>query len=571
MARAAAVPAYINPETARAGELVEQVLSTQGQMHNQRGNFNTLWQSVSERVLPNYSDFTQEWAEGQRRTNKVFESTPVLANEHFCAAMESMLCPPSTLWHRLRTRDPRFWDDIEIQQWLDRVNNCLFRARYAPGSNFQSQVHESFAQLGAFGNGPFSIDDDVGYGLRYRSMHLAETFGIENASGIIDHVHREYQLTAEAAIDAERKGMFEKGSLPDAIRTAYDKNRTQRFTFIRAIWPDPDYREGSKFAKRFKAVQVAKEGRCLLKEGGYYTQPMLLPRYRVNAKETYGRGPGCDVLPDILMLNEMAKTNIRGRQRAAAPPIMLMDDGSLGSFDMRSDALNFSMLDNSGRPMAVPFQTGANFESTMEFMDQTRQLINRAFLVDIFSILEQPGREVTATEVLQRAQEKGQLLAPLIGRQQMEMFGPTIERELDVLDRAGQLPPPPDKLRKMGRIDIEVVYESEIQIAQRKTKALAISATLQQMAPLAEADPTAFKVLNIQRTARLIADSNGAPADILNTQEENDAQDDAQAQQQQLTNVAQIAGPASQAIKNIADAQRASGSPVPGNIPGIPG
>ncbi|HEX3125211.1 MAG TPA: portal protein, partial [Rhodanobacteraceae bacterium] len=77
---------------------VEEIIELQQQMWNVRGNFNTMWQAVSERVLPNYSDFIMQWAEGQRRTNKVFDSTAPLALEHFCAAMESMLCPASTRW-----------------------------------------------------------------------------------------------------------------------------------------------------------------------------------------------------------------------------------------------------------------------------------------------------------------------------------------------------------------------------------------------------------------------------------------------------------------------------------------
>ena len=78
---------------------------------------------------------------------------------------------------------------------------------------------------------------------------------------------------------------------------------------------------------------------------------------------------------------------------------------------------------------------------------------------------------MTATEVLQRAQEKGYLLAPIIdSRIQSELFGPMITREIDILDRAGQLPPMPDKLKKMGGLEYDVVYESQIQVAQKQSK-----------------------------------------------------------------------------------------------------
>ena len=181
-----------------------------------------------------------------------------------------MLCPASTRWMRLRPADPSLQNDLQIMQYMDACTDVLFRARYAPSANFQSQIHESFAQTGAFGNGPMLVDDVPGYGLRYRAMHLAETFGMENAAGVIDRVHRQYQLTARAAIDAENRGIFDKGSLPDCIRKCIDP--TQKFTFIHAIYPNEDYNARNKLDKAFTSLQVCKEERCLLKERGYTTQ-----------------------------------------------------------------------------------------------------------------------------------------------------------------------------------------------------------------------------------------------------------------------------------------------------------
>lgn len=559
MAKARAKP-YLTTDSR-----VEDAIALQSQMYSARGNFNTMWQAVSERVLPNYSDFIMQWAEGQRRTNKVFDSTAPLALEHFCSAMESMLCPQSTRYQRLRPVDPRLQRDLEIMQYMDMMTDVLFRARYAPTANFQSQIHESFAQTGAFGNGPLLVDDVPGFGLRYRAMHLAETFGMENSAGVIDRVHREYQLTAKAAVDAETRGIFDPGSLPEGIRDCNDP--TQKFTFLHCIYPDPDYNAKSRLGKAFKSLQICKEERCLLKERGYTTQPILFPRYRVSPKETYGRGPGCDVLPEILMLNEAAKLYIRQAQRAIAPPILLADDGSLQAFDVRSNAFNYGMLSPDGKPLAVPFMTGGNFEVGQDFLKRVGDIVNRAFLVDIFSILtdRQPG--VTATETLQRAQEKGQLLAPMIGRQQSELFGPLTTREVDILFRSNQFPPPPKKIRDLGALEWEVVYESEIQVTQRKTKALSIAATIQQVDPLMQIDPSVAQVFNSKRMANIIGDANGAPAAIFNTPEEMQAKEEAAIQQQQLTNMAQLAGPASQAIKNLSDAQRAGGSTVPGNLP----
>lgn len=547
-------------------ERAERIVSTQEKLYSDRANFNSLWQSVSERVLPNYSDFITTWTPGQRRTNRVFESTATLALEHFCAALESMLCPASSRWHGLRPADPELQGDIATQQYCDQVTDVLFRLRYAPSANFQAQVHESFAQIGAFGNGPMMVDDMVGFGLRYRALHLAETFGIENSAGVIDHIQRCYKLTARAAIDAVKRGLFD--SLPEEIIKAAEQNPTKQYEFIHAVYPNDEFdpRKKDSRSMHYASCIVLKEKRLLVKESGYNTQPMMFPRYRVAPKETYGRGPGVDVLPDILMLQEMEKTDIRQLQRAAEPPILLADDGALSNFDLRGNALNYNMVGPDGKPLAIPFQTGSALQVLAERLDQKRKLIERAFLVDIFSILTEPQPGVTATEILQRAQEKGELLAPVVGRIQSEFFGPCITREIDIAHRAGLLPPPPQKLQKRGGFEFEVVYDSAIQVSQRRTKAAAVTAVLQQAAPLFEMDPKYAKRINGDRTLQILVDANGAPAGMLNTDDEQNASDQAAAQQQQLTNIAQIAGPASDALKNIAQAQKAGSSATPGNI-----
>ena len=544
-----------------------EICRLQEKLKSDRGNWETTWQSVAERVLPNYSDFTTEWAPGQRRTNRIFDSTAPIALEHGCAALESMACPGNSIWHRLRPRDPSLRNDISIAQYCDQVNDCLFRARYAPAANFQGQAGEAMKQIMAFGNGPVLVDDVVGYGLRYRTLHLSETFGIENSAGIIDHIHWVREWTASACVDALNRGMFD--SLPKEISEAADSTPTRKFKFIQAIYPNKDRDPKAKDAKgmAFESVIVSCDFKVIVKQGGYRTQPILFPRYSVAPKETYGRGPGINVLPDILMLNEMRKIQIRQGQRIIEPPLVAADDSVQAAFSMRGNSINYGWLNpQTGKPMIAPLEVGGNYEVSKDMLEEARQIVRTAFLNGVFSILDQHP-EMTATEVLERAQEQGYLVSPIVGRIQTEWFGPQIERELDILDRAGQLPPPPDKLKKMGGIEFDVVYESAIQINQRKSKALAIASVLQQAAPLIETDKTGkvLSAINPLRTLRCIVDSNGAPADMLSTDDEMAAQDQAAADQNQLQAIATTAGPASEAIKNLAQAKQAGMSVTPGS------
>jgi hypothetical protein len=84
----------------------------------------------------------------------------------------------------------------------------------------------------------------------------------------------------------------------------------------------------------------------------------------------------------------------------------------------------------------VPFKTGANVPLGLELMALEKQDIEDAFLVTVFKVLAE-NPQMTATQVLEIAQQKGVLLAPTMGRQHSEDLGPLIERELDIASKAG--------------------------------------------------------------------------------------------------------------------------------------
>ena len=144
----------------------------------------------------------------------------------------------------------------------------------------------TLSQLMAFGTGAILIDDVVGYGLRYRALHLAQTFGIENSAGVIDHIHWKREWTASACVDAYNRGMFD--TLPAEIKEKAASKPMQKYTFIQAIRPN---QEVDKRAKDYRGMSFVSTIVCtdlkeIVKRGGYRTQPILMPRYNVALKET---------------------------------------------------------------------------------------------------------------------------------------------------------------------------------------------------------------------------------------------------------------------------------------------
>lgn len=542
--------------------LATDIIREHEQMVSQRGIWEQHWREIAERVLPRNNWFqATDKVEGEKRTEKVFDATAGLALDRFAAAMESMLTPRTQRWHRLKVRNPDLKDNDEIQEYLDEVTNILFQVRYSPKANFASQAHENYISLGAFGTGALLIEDIMGYGIRYKSIHLSEIYFCENHAGVIDKVHRKFEMTARQA--AQKFGIER---IPEKIRTALEKNPEQKFEFIHCVKPNEDFKAGrmNYEGMPFASYYLSLEGNQMLSRGGFKTFPYAISRYVTGPKEVYGRSPAMTVLPDIKMINEMSKTVIRAAHKIVDPPLLLQEDGVLQAFNARPGALNYGGVDDQGRQTVVPLQTGARVDIGMEMMEQRRRVINDAFLITLFQILvEAPN--MTATEAMLRAQEKGALLAPTMGRQQSEMLGPLIERELDILARAGVLPPMPEALMQVDG-EIEIEYVSPLNRAQRAEEGVAIMRTLEAVVPLAQIDPGVMDIFRPDEIARELAEINGVPAKILRSKEEVAMIKEEQAQAAEAQQLLAAAPVAASTAKTLAETQALAGN-VPAALP----
>ena len=456
----------------------------QEQMESARGVWEGHWREVAELVRPNQNFFQQaQRPQGDKRTQKIFDDTAQLALPKFAAATISMAFPATQQYHKLTCPDTELGKNPAVKRWFEEVNDILFKVRYGPHANFQAQSGEVVLDVGAFGSGVLFIDDVLGIGIRYKSYPLAETYFEEDPHGRINRLHRKFEFTA-----AQATTMFDKAKLSPGILRAVETAPMSKFWFLHVVKPNDSY-DGKQWAhpvngKRFYSCYIEMGTRTTVDEGGYRTFPFAVPRFETSPREVYGRGPAMKVLPTIKSLNEMKKTILRAGQMVVAPPIMLTDDASLQAFDVRSNALNRGYVDANGRALAIPFRSDAKLDIGMDLMDAERQAINDAFFVTLFRILvDEPA--ITATEAMLRAQEKGQLLAPTMGRMQAELLGPMVERELDILAMNGALPPMPPELIKAGG-EYKIEYQSPLNQAQKAGVGVAILNTLQAIVPLAQ-------------------------------------------------------------------------------------
>lgn len=536
---------------------VEQILHRFNDVSGLRGNWETHWEEIAERVLPRQTGFLGERTDGEKKTQKVFDSRPMVALDRFASVMDSMLTPRQSKWHNLKTNNPNLNKMFEVQDWFYRVNQILYDMRYSAKANFAGQNHERWTSVGAFGTGSLFIDFDPKTGLRYRCINLKDTYFLENHQGMIDTVFRKFDFTARQA--AQQWG---EKNLPEKIQKALENpnDSNKKFPFLHVTMPreDVDRTRSDAKGKPWASYYLSIDCKQMISEGGYNSFPYSISRYVTAPDEVYGRSPAMSALPDIKMLNEMAKTDIRSAHKLIDPPILLHDDGILGNggmkVNMRPGGLNMGGVNRDGRALMQPFNTGARVDIAEQKMEQRRQSIDDAFLVTLFQILVETPR-MTATEALIRAQEKGMLLTPTMGRQQSEAIGPLIEREIDLLMFHKILPPVPEVLMEAGG-EYEIVYDSPMSRMQRAEELVGVQRTMELLTPFAQINPDVFDVFDPDKLAALTAEVSGVPTPVLRNPEDiariRQQRAEAAQQQQMMESVQPMAG----AMKDVAQANQ---------------
>ena len=489
-----------------------QLFQQQSQLESDRSVLDSHYREIAERVLPRQDTFQRSnQVEGEKRTDKIFDSTAPLALDRAASAIDSLITPSTQTYHKLSPEDDRLEDDLEVKTYLDAVVRQLFRMRYRPIANFASQAHECYVSLMAFGTLGMFTDDLIGIGSRYKSIAMSELYIAENHAGVVDMVHRKFTLSARAAV------MKWGDKVPEKIAKCAEREPFYKFDFLHCVKPNDNVQNGKRDYRgmAWSSYYASYEGQSIVDVGGYRTMPYAVSRHVTAPREVYGRSPAMLVLADIKMLNEMEKTTIRAAHKIVDPPLLLYGDGILSSFNARPNALNYGGVDEQGRQLVHPMKTGSNLPIVFEMTDQKRKMINDAFYVTLFQILVQ-NPQMTATEALIRAQEKGQLLAPTVGRQQSEFLGTVVERELDILAMSGALPPMPEKLRKVGG-GVKVIYTSPLTRLRRAEDGVAIMRTLEfaERVAAAKQSTEVFDHFDTDTAIREVADIHGIPAKIL--------------------------------------------------------
>lgn len=502
-------------------KLVQTSLDRLGKLKQIRSPWEHLWQDCTDYVNPRRGDFNTTRSQGDRtRYDKVYDSTAPLANEQLAAGLHGYLTAPSETWFNLTTETGQ--PDDSLKAWLQEAVQIMFNEVFhAPDSNFGSMVHELYLDLGAYGTGVMYVEDKPGKQVIFKTFHLAECYVAENSEGVVDTLYRQYKHTGRQLLQ------LYKDQLPEKFIENVYKDPHKEFTCVHAVEPRDTFNPDSKLSKNmpFMSAYILEEEKLILNLGGFNEFPYMVPRWTKTAGEVYGRSPAMTCLPDIKMVNEMSKTVIKAAQKATDPPLLVPDDGFMLPLRTIPGGLNYY---RSGTQDTVkPLVEGVRPDIGLEFIESRREQILKTFHVDWMQMRE--GPTMTATEVIQRQEERMRLMGPMVGRLQFEFLGPLIDRVFNIMIRRKMLPPPPQGLQ--GR-KLRVDYVSPVARAQKTQQLFNFTRMLETLVPLANVKPEIFDNLNADGTVRWVHTLLDAPAETLLSDEEVQQMRQGRAQQQ---------------------------------------
>ena len=482
--------------------LAKQLKDNLSRLMEKRSNWENHWQEVSDYMLPRKAEITKERARGDKRHTLIFDATAIHALELLAASLHGMLTSSANKWFSLRFKETELNSLDEAKEWLEDATSRMYDV--IAKSNFQQEIFECYHDLIAFGTSCLMIEEDQDDIINFSARHIKEIYIQENKKGFVDTIYRRFKMPAQAVADK-----FGIDNVSKEISNKIKKTPFDDVELVHVVRPRYDF-DPQKLDKKnmpFQSIYFEHGSGHIIKIGGFKENPYVIPRYLKASTEVYGRSPGMNALPDVKVLNKMVENSLKAAAKQIDPPLLIPDDGMLAPVRMSPGSINYYRA--GSRDRIEPLNINANNATTLNSENQRRDAIVKMFHVDQLVISE--NRNMTATEVVQRQEEKMRILGPVLGRLQSELLSPLIIRIFNILLRNGLFLPAPEILRSQ---ELNIEYVSPMALAQRSQELQSIMRGLELFGSMAQAMPV-MDYIDENGFIKQVIDILGLPAKMI--------------------------------------------------------
>ncbi|EJG2201692.1 TPA: phage tail protein [Morganella morganii] len=532
--------------------LKQQLNKQLSQLKVERLSFEPHWRELSDFTRPRSTRFTaSEVNRGDRRNSKIIDPAAVMAARTLSSGMMSGITSPARPWFRLATPDRDLMDYGPVKLWLETVEqrmNEVFNR-----SNLYQSLPLMYEDLGTFATGAMAVVADPQRVIRTVPFPTGSFYIANGADLSVDTAVREFSMTVRQVITE-----FGMDAVSDTVKSQWNSGQYgQWVNVVHAVYPNLDRQTGKLEAKHKAYKSVYYEANStddkLLRESGYDEFPIMSPRWEVNGEDVYGSScPGMVALGSVKALQLLQRRKAQMIDKITNPPLQAPASIKSQRISTIPGGINYLPMADVNNQIKPLFQIPANgTNGLLEDIQDTRQIIDHAYFVDLFRMMQTVNtRSMPVEAVAEMREEKLLMLGPVLQRLDSELLDKLINRTFSVMAENNLLPVPPDEMQGM---QLKVEYISVMAQAQKAIGVSSIERFIGFTSGIGQFKPDALDKINVDETIDAYAASIGVPPSVVATNEqvaqirENRAQQQAMAQQMQM---AQVAVGGAQALGN---------------------
>lgn len=512
----------------------EHIKRRLGQLKPARALHEDVWRSCYRVTFPSRSSGLQgneiiNAGAAQQEKARIFDSTAPDSVKVGVATMMGGLVPANAVWFGLDVGE----ESDEERRWLDTAAKFIWENIHA--SNFDAEAYDGLVDEWVAGWFVLYLDEEDDGGYYFECWPIGECYIASSKSGsAVDTVYREFEYSVSQAVAA-----YGLDHVSDATRSKFVAGKfDDKVKIVHAVEPRTLYQPGAKLAKNmaFASCHVEIDTGTMLRESGYEEFPCMVPRWMRLPGSVYATGPMSDALPDVNTLNEIVKWTLMGAETAIAPPLKVVEDGTINARNLKIGPRKVIVC---AEPDSIePLFTGADVKAGMLTADSLQAKIRKVLLADQLPPVE--GQAKTAYEWSVRVQTLRAMLGPMFGRFQAEFLQPMIERAFGLMWRANirsgfaLVGKPPASLLERN---FTVRYLSPLARAQKLTEVDAMDRYEATLAQEAAIDPAVLDVYDLHEAARqrgrLLGVPNSLVRDKRGTEKARAVREQAKAQSEQ--------------------------------------
>jgi len=493
-----------------------------GNLRSKRSNWENKYQSISDFQLAR-SDFQTINKNQSPRDSKIYDGTAMDSWFMLTNAIQAILVNTETNWIYFDTvLDDKLTDEEVL--WFDYASKTLLSIFRSDASRFPTQMNEALGDLTAYGYCAIhSTYDPNMHTLCFNTRPIPEIYIDQNEKGNVNKIIRRFSLKNEDAL------RIYGSSTPDVVQKAAKAGKGSEEHF----WLQT-FSEHHQKSNVFISYTLLEDGDSDFVTSDEYTEmPIHIARWRTDAGEVYGRGPGVVADPFARTLNEVVKTWIKQAQKSVDPPLLVADDGVIQGPKTTPGSINFVTSYSPGSTEPIrPLLSGANFSVANAEIERLQNSIRKAYHHDILQITD--SKELTAFHVQELTQRAQQWIAPVFQRIKVELIQPMVQRALRLAIQNNIISSPPKSLASKG---IKTVYISPAQRANQAQEAEATMRAVERIIALSQVYPEILDNYDADKLARQIHNDFAADPSILKSEKDvkmvrRQRQEAQQAQQQ---------------------------------------